>query len=259
MWCRCWGFVRFVRSNVPLLFQSTYTTASRWKPTSFHTTDPTWRTTTLTCGRELCDCYPQHPHSLSLSTIMGLTTSKQELNPLNHPAIWISEPTFFSDFQTTQFPTDPVPIKDVALWEEFSKKMNILVKRLNQYLAWMYVMYLVVLVVCLLIGIGGRILWVQIVTFPVIFFNMAGHYLIVQRNQRVDKAIDILIQEYEIQFLPHNIQLQYVTKWTQFCKPRHQRAMRVLLLGPVPNQDVIIENLPPSQGATELLPGEGEI
>lgn len=178
---------------------------------------------------------------------MGLTTSKEELNPLNYPAIWISEPTMFSDFQTTKLiPTDPqhqpvaaVVLKDDnagALWEEFAKKMNVPVSKINQYMGWMYLLYFIVLVVCLLIGIGGRILWVQILTFPVVLINLAGHVYIVKQNQRLDREIAEIIQAYEIRFLPHNIQLEYVTKWTAFCKPRHQRAMRVVLFGPVPNQ-----------------------
>ena len=174
---------------------------------------------------------------------MGLTTSKQELNPLNHPAIWISEPTFFSDFQSKQFPKEkPSSLPDDTLWEEFSDKMNTLVKQINQYLGWMYILYLIVLSMCLLIGIGGRILWVQILTFPIILVNLGLHVWIVKKNQRIDQAIGILVQEYEVKFLPHNIQLHYVTKWTEFCKPRHQRAMRVLLFGPVPNQDVVMSN-----------------
>eukprot|EP00526_Cylindrotheca_closterium_P022632 CAMPEP_0113628768 /NCGR_PEP_ID=MMETSP0017_2-20120614/14912_1 /TAXON_ID=2856 /ORGANISM="Cylindrotheca closterium" /LENGTH=181 /DNA_ID=CAMNT_0000539097 /DNA_START=88 /DNA_END=633 /DNA_ORIENTATION=+ /assembly_acc=CAM_ASM_000147 len=172
---------------------------------------------------------------------MGLTTSKQELNPLDYPAIWISEPTMFSDFQTTKFPTEPqhkpVELKDSALWDEFAASMNVPVSKLNQYIGWMYIMYLVVLVMCLLIGIGGQILWVQILTFPIILMNLAGHFYIVKRNQRLDQEIGTIIQAYETRFLPHNIQLEYVTKWTDFCKPRHQRAMRVVLFGPVPNQE----------------------
>ncbi|CAJ1933288.1 unnamed protein product [Cylindrotheca closterium] len=173
---------------------------------------------------------------------MGLTTSKEELNPLNYPAIWISEPTMFSDFRKANgFPTDPqskpVGLKDDALWDNFSNAMKVPVSKLNEYIGWMYLLYIVVLVMCLLIGIGGRILWVQILTFPVILINLAGHVYIIKRNQRLDEEIGKIVQTYEIQFLPHNIQLEYVTRWTAFCKPRHQRAMRVVLFGPVPNQD----------------------
>jgi len=169
---------------------------------------------------------------------MGLTTSKEELNPLNYPAIWISEPTFWSDFQTTQFPANPPLAVEPNLWHDFANDMNTLVKKINQYLAWMYLFYLIALTMCLLIGIGGSILWVQILTFPVIFVNLAGHVYLVKRNQRLDNEIAQLVQQYETRFLPHNIQLEYITKWTQFCKPRHQRAMRVVLFGPVPNQDI---------------------
>lgn len=166
---------------------------------------------------------------------MGLTTSKEELNPRGHPAIWISEPTYCSDFRIPDFSVDDKPpaVHDDALWNDFATEMSASVRQINQHLVALYVIYTVILTVCLVIGIGGRILWVQIITFPIIFAAQGGHYWIVQKSRASDVAIREILGNFQSRFVSHEIELKYVTKWTKFCKPPHQRAMRVLLFKPV--------------------------
>ena len=128
MWCRCWGFVqeyrfvRFVRSNVPLLFQSTHTTASRWKPTfSFHTTDPTWRTTTLVAENFATAILSTPTHYLSpLSWAWQLPNRNWTLSTI--PPFGYRNLLFFRIFKRPNFPPTQYQSKMLLYGRNFPKR-----------------------------------------------------------------------------------------------------------------------------------------
>jgi len=170
---------------------------------------------------------------------MGIANSKRELNPEDYPAIWISEPTIFSDFTTTRFPTDqaskPVALKDSALWDEFAHKMNERVILLNRYLGPLYIVYAIVVALCVAIGVTGIVPQFQLLVIPAVIVSVGGHAVIVDKNKRHDVEIAKIIESYQNRFVDHGIQIEYVTESTHFCKPRHKRAMRVVLFKPAVN------------------------
>ena len=182
------------------------------------------------------------------------------LNPEEYPAVWISEPSCFSDHRTPQpdiFANKPFGLHkvDSLLWDRFSKAVGEHMSRLNYHgTALLYFRIMTILlavtpafvrfVLCQndLEELGKHkdiLLFFQVSTLLLVLSTIPVSCRMIHKNQKIDKAIESTCICYEPEFQSRGFSLVYKTKWTGTCKPRHTRASRVILFIPYNDQGEI--------------------
>jgi hypothetical protein len=177
-------------------------------------------------------------------SIMDQRYSISSLNPEQLPSIQISANGCFSDCSTTSFPYQEKPhnVQDSLLWDQFGGAIDQQLPIFNRYTGIVWTTYIIVLlaiVASMLVVVGTEEgesgIYVVALVVTVAFGTIICQYHIIRRNQEADKAIADICAEYDSRFLEHGCSPEYRTKWVRFCKPKHAKAMRLVVFKPTTN------------------------
>jgi hypothetical protein len=175
---------------------------------------------------------------------MGQVNSALQVNPENFDAVWIQRPSACSEFSPPQFPFEqkPVVLRDSALWDRFGKDVNQHSVLVNKY---MWPLFIAMFVSYILLALGGNLFprfkedfsteitigsaAINVLILMAVFFGM---YSVNQKNKKLDIAIEEVCTQYNVEFQRNGFSIEYRTKNTQCCKPKHARPMRVIVFKP---------------------------
>jgi hypothetical protein len=176
---------------------------------------------------------------------MGQAYSISSLNPEQLPSIQISANGSFSGCLTTSFPYQEKPhnIQDSLLWDQFGGAIDQQLPIFNRYsgIVWtVYILMFLAIVVSMQFvvrteeGAPSEVYVVALVV-TLAFGTIICQYHIIRRNQKADKAIADICAEYDSRFQEHGYSPEYRTKWVGFFKPKHAKAMRLIVFKPTTN------------------------
>lgn len=164
------------------------------------------------------------------------------LNPEKYPEVWITRPSCGSDFATPQesiFNQKPFELHkvDSLLWNRFGQAICEHTNQLNRYgrvliILYSLTMFLALSPVLLKLVDGEMNDGIRLTIVGLVLVGLGLHFRMLQLNQRVDKAIEATCDCYEPEFEKRGYLINYRTRWIGYCKPRHARAMRVIVFLP---------------------------
>lgn len=183
---------------------------------------------------------------------MGQINSHLEINP-NHPVIWLQgnkgKCACKDQYLPLKFPFDqkPLQLRDDALWIRFGEAMDEHLSKIQKGVAQAVLVSIGITMVLLLLFVS----WV-VYTNPLSstahsalllfrgaeIFLLAAYtfqiYKIASRNVMVDKTIESLVENYNLDFKSSGYSLKYKTKLTgSFLCPDCFPAKRVIIFHPI--------------------------
>lgn len=156
---------------------------------------------------------------------------------------------------------------DSIVWKRFVTDISQPVTKLNagQRTLWVscfIVVILMLFVIFLLPYIGWirkdvlpLLKWTRLVLVPLILCVMFMRFKITSSNKTLDEKIKSVCESYDTEFSRKGYSIQYRTKWTGFCKPKHAIPVRVVVFVAVPEcvESQETQNTDPiDQGASGL-------
>jgi len=174
---------------------------------------------------------------------MGQAYSFQSINPEGYDEVRLSSIEFCDSNSTVRFPfgQKPANLRDSALWEEFGRAIDEELQHMNKNKCCISGMLITLFVGFICFGT----IMTRVLELPV-YFNLivlAGFLLgmvvvlglasvMVRRNQEADRAIAAICSKYTGRFQQHEIVPEYRTKYTELCKPKGARPLRLLVFRP---------------------------
>ncbi|CAJ1952891.1 unnamed protein product [Cylindrotheca closterium] len=155
------------------------------------------------------------------------------LNPNNDPVIWLTgrSPCVES---SPRFPFDDKPdeISDQGLWDRFGKGVDQHLPKLNPYLKPILILDVFAVICIFILFATTSSNWVGVALIPVFILFFVGMSINIEKNKAVDKSIEDLCGQYNVEFVKIGFSPVYRTMHTGLCKPKGARPTRMIVFRP---------------------------
>mmetsp|Transcript_17149 Transcript_17149/g.19717 ORF Transcript_17149/g.19717 Transcript_17149/m.19717 type:complete len:202 (+) Transcript_17149:111-716(+) len=165
--------------------------------------------------------------------------------------VWVQEPNrcYILERRINDYnPPKPPQITtiDSILWNRFVSDISQQVTKLNSGQRAFLISYLALIIPFIFfVTILPHVEWFRkdilpllkfapIVIFPLILTLFFVQYIIIALNKKVDEQIKAICESYNTEFNQKGYSIQYRTKWTGFCKPKHALPARAVAFVAVP-------------------------
>merc|ERR1712003_378579 len=76
--------------------------------------------------------------------------------------------------------------------------------------------------------------WTPLVVLPIVLLGIFLQIKVINSNKTIDEKINSVCELHNTEFQKKGYSIQYRTKWTGFCKPKHASPERAVVFVAVP-------------------------